>query len=945
MARISEVSFKSDPSNLLTQAMNKPPVFQTKEQPQPSVKENESSKLSTEKIAYVSSAIAIASLGVASVIAIKHGKGLKDLTSSTRQVAEQLNSGARRMENIESSIGSINEALENGAKQLSAGFNALDSRINKSESHVQNLENNINGLRSAQEEQISKVRRDLEGRFEHLIKSNTSASGDVLVESVSINGKPYNLATVMHGYGPQTPELERTLRSESAKRIFQIVDRSNITPADNITVRIPTSEFKGLSSTGGMSIVPKEVIANLGAIINSKQNTRLIVDTPMYLGQVDDNVFYSLVRRPDGKGYDYISSKSTIPIANVEKLDTMEIPIYSEAGKTPEKVELYMARDMEQIIDLNLLMPWLKKDLAKEISTLIKSGEPFDRSFGILHIKYDPDKMINKPIATIKYDALLYKNEKFLMDGPLEFGKAKNIYNNMTHEAGETERFMYFDKFFYEYLFKNNETSAEKIGADVILGNDWQTGGISAMIRLLTQARKAFGLDPKVADKIYNTPIVTIMHNAGLAGAVDHSQGKLLNILFDEHAAMIAKNAWMPQRTNLPAHELNGLFHGDALNPQTMASVYSDVLVPVSKGYGHEMASHSGFGHGNHDIFRMRARYHEFSETGHIKYLALENNLDPNLVQETNLAYRPITNGCDKVNNKLNEATARKIERVLGLEDKSLALRKADESVYDWHNHNKEVYLRKVIDDINLARHGKSNPMNIALPEMTNLEGVTKDTMIVSTAGRIVDQKGLDIFAEAIEEFLERHKGEKNLPVFYVQGIGDTSYVDKLLAVKKRIAQKYGSEAANRIVYAKLFSEPGRYDGCKLMSDFTVMSSWFEPCGLVHKEIAPFSGAIPLVNKVGGLTDGLTDGINAIFSDFRPKFDNYEDALHFNRNAFADALDKAYGLFHDKTKFSEVLANSYHLDNSWLKLGGPMEEYARALVDIKVLKPEVLKHS
>lgn len=48
------------------------------------------------------------------------------------------------------------------------------------------------------------------------------------------------------------------------------------------------------------------------------------------------------------------------------------------------------------------------------------------------------------------------------------------------------------------------------------------------------------------------------------------------------------------------------------------------------------------------------------------------------------------------------------------------------------------------------------------------------------------------------------------------------------------------------------------------MSDFTVMSSWFEPCGLVHKEIAAFSGSIPIVNKVGGLTDGLTDGVNAI---------------------------------------------------------------------------------
>ncbi|MDE6138649.1 MAG: hypothetical protein K2F57_04185, partial [Candidatus Gastranaerophilales bacterium] len=351
-----------------------------------------------------------------------------------------------------------------------------------------------------------------------------------------------------------------------------------------------------------------------------------------------------------------------------------------------------------------------------------------------------------------------------------------------------------------------------------------------------------------------------IMHNAGLAGDVWHSQPKLLNILFGEHASMITKNAWMPRHSSLNMDSLNGLFHGTNLNPQTMAASYSDVLVPVSKGYGHEMASHSGFGGANHDIFRMRARYHEYSDLEHLKYIARQNGLNPNLVPAENMGYRPITNGCDKVNNKLTEAVASKIESAIGLEKGSLRIPKSGEDIVDVHYHNKDIYLNKVINEIEMARTSQGNPMNIELAEMTNLEGVTKNTPVFSTAGRIVDQKGLEIYAEAIEEILEKYHGEDNLPVFYAQGVGDKVYIEQLLNVKRRIAEKYGQKAADRIVFARLFSEPGRYDGCKLMSDFTIMSSWFEPCGLVHKEIAAFSGAIPIVNKVGGLTDGLADG-------------------------------------------------------------------------------------
>ena len=288
------------------------------------------------------------------------------------------------------------------------------------------------------------------------------------------------------------------------------------------------------------------------------------------------------------------------------------------------------------------------------------------------------------------------------------------------------------------------------MGADLIIGNDWQTGGISALMKLMPIVEKHFGMNPKLADKLYNTPVLTILHNAGLAGSVDHSQPKLLNILFGEHSAIIAKNAWMPQYSNLSNDALNGLMHGHNLNPQTMAAAYSDVITPVSKGYGEEMFSHSGFGGDNHDIFRMRARVHEF-DLGKIRYIAEKNGLNPKEISEKNLSYIPITNGCDRVNNILTEAGARDLEKKLGLPKNSLKHFEKEDRVLEWHNNNKEAYLNKIREEINMARNGGENPMKIALPEMTNLEGVSKDTMVISYAGRISDQKGFDIYEQALQ--------------------------------------------------------------------------------------------------------------------------------------------------------------------------------------------------
>ena len=139
------------------------------------------------------------------------------------------------------------------------------------------------------------------------------------------------------------------------------------------------------------------------------------------------------------------------------------------------------------------------------------------------------------------------------------------------------------------------------------------------------------------------------------------------------------------------------------------------------------------------------------------------------------------------------------------------------------------------------------------------------------------------------------------------------------------------------MIFASLFKETGRYDAFKMFSDFSDMPSWDEPCGLVHKEIAYASGAIPIVNKVGGLRDGLRqygkeENPNAIFVDFMDKDNNpIEKALPYNAKNFANGIATAVSWYKDNESFQKGIKASYEGDYDWLS--GKIQQYIEILQD------------
>ena len=958
MSKINRISFKGESTNLLSQhktgqdLATLPSTVQTHYAPQNIVAPKITNPLAVEpnknnNTVYITSAIALASLGVTTVLAIKNGKLNKELAKLTSEIKGK-----------DSTISTITNQINDLEARFKGSIDDLTHKVAAEAKQAQDnlataqetLNEQIKGLGRWQDGQIEGVRKDLTAQIDAKSLAPVQAGNmqEIFTDTININGRTMRVASARYGYGKHQQTIEKILRSEATKRIFNLIDRSKIQPKEEIVARILTSDYIDFLNNGGQSMVVRDILSRLLGIINTKhQKLRMIVDMPLYLGEVKEGSFYSL-KRTGEKTYDYIRrNKNKIETTQVELVDTREIPIYTDKGMHKEKVEYLLARNMKQNIDYNLLKPWLKDDLANEVQTMIKKKQPAEISRGAISFKYDPNINGGKPTVTVKYDALLQKNDRFRMDGPTLLERNKDIFTDVGSQCRETERFLYSDKYSFEQIASNGETSTDPLGADVIIANDWQSGGATALFRLMPQVRKYFGeMDPEYADKLYNTPIITLIHNAEYQGSSWDNAEKYLNILFGEHAAMIAKNAWMPKGANLSEDMHNGLFHGESINPQTMACAYSDIIIPVSEGYGAELASHSGFGRDNHHIFRMRGRFHEFGDIDTIRKIAKENGIDEALVIDSKSSYTPITNGCDRIDNLLTEDKAIEIERAHNLSSGSILTLKAKtkNAIYKWHRHNKEVAINKLKEYIDIAKKGNKNPMKIHLPELTDLEGVTADTPAFVTAGRIVDQKGLDILEKAIEKFMDKHHDMENPPLFYNQGIGDMNLISGILAMKKRLAAKYGEKAASRIVFAEVFDQK-YYDMSRIMADFNIMSSWFEPCGLVHKQNAAFSGAIAIINKVGGLPAGLRNKINALFVKFMPRFDNYELALEFNSNELAKTMEEACNIFHDTDKFKSMLKSSYLADHSWLKVGGPAEKYAKVLVDLKVLKPEVLEHS
>lgn len=175
----------------------------------------------------------------------------------------------------------------------------------------------------------------------------------------------------------------------------------------------------------------------------------------------------------------------------------------------------------------------------------------------------------------------------------------------------------------------------------------------------------------------------------------------------------------------------------------------------------------------------------------------------------------------------------------------------------------------------------------------------TEKKPLIASIGRLVPQKGPELIKHAIFQTLR--KGGK----FILLGSSPIKEIaDEFAQLKERFKDNKNvsfnfeyNEALSHLIYAA--------------SDFLVIPSLFEPCGLTQM-IAFRYGTIPIVRKTGGLADTVFE------IDEQKNVGNGFTFTNFDIEGINSALNKALDLY-AKGKTLSIAQQVMHIDHSWKK--------------------------
>jgi len=173
---------------------------------------------------------------------------------------------------------------------------------------------------------------------------------------------------------------------------------------------------------------------------------------------------------------------------------------------------------------------------------------------------------------------------------------------------------------------------------------------------------------------------------------------------------------------------------------------------------------------------------------------------------------------------------------------------------------------------------------------------------LLAMVSRFDRQKGLDLLEAAWPQLLQR-----DLQLVLI-GSGDRALQQRFAALAAQTPQQTAGlfvfdDAVARLAYAG--------------SDFFVMPSHYEPCGLAQM-IALRYGSLPLVRRTGGLADTVFD---ADRDDPRGNGIVFEAAT---AEALLAAVDRALELYADRPRYQSLQQRGMGLDHSWT---GPARDY------------------
>ena len=162
------------------------------------------------------------------------------------------------------------------------------------------------------------------------------------------------------------------------------------------------------------------------------------------------------------------------------------------------------------------------------------------------------------------------------------------------------------------------------------------------------------------------------------------------------------------------------------------------------------------------------------------------------------------------------------------------------------------------------------------------------DTPLFGMAGRLVQQKGLDLVLESRQLLQEDAQ-------FVFLGSGDPRYEEALAGLARGAPGRIGVQLAFRDSLEH-----------RLMAgvDLFLMPSLYEPCGLTQMRAQRY-GSLPIARRVGGLADTIEDGVTGCL------FDAYE------ATALEEAAFRALAVYGRPADRARMMRDAMARDFSW----------------------------
>ncbi len=175
--------------------------------------------------------------------------------------------------------------------------------------------------------------------------------------------------------------------------------------------------------------------------------------------------------------------------------------------------------------------------------------------------------------------------------------------------------------------------------------------------------------------------------------------------------------------------------------------------------------------------------------------------------------------------------------------------------------------------------------------------GAKPSVPLIGMVTRMTEQKGLDLVRAVLEELLYENIA------FVLLGSGDEQYESFF----KYIAGKYPEKTAICLGYSDELAHR-IYAG----SDFFLMPSMFEPCG-ISQMIAQRYGTLPIVRETGGLKDTVVP-----YNIYTQEGTGFSFA-NYNAHDMLNAIWFALTVYQDKGNLAKLMASAMAVDNSFDK--------------------------